>query len=169
MKPKHKIAALLIGLMATPWFSAALCQQSQPPAQPHSVWDGVYTAEQAKRGEPLYFRECSSCHGEKLAGHEDSPPLAGPDFLESWNGLTLAKLFDKIRLTMPKGEPGEVSVQEKADVLAYILGVNKFPAGKSELPKAEGLKDIRFEATKPKGTASKSFRRRQMDQITEAR
>lgn len=149
MKRRHKIATLLIGLMAIRWFAAALEQQSEPPAQPHSVWDGVYTAEQAKRGQPLYDRECSTCHGEKLSGHEDAPPLAGQDFLESWNGLTVGKLFDKIRLTMPKGTPSEVTVEEKADVLAYVLSVNKFPAGKTELRRSEALKDIRFEAVKP--------------------
>src|SRR5215813_2535742 len=83
-------------------------------------------------------------------------PLAGPDFLESWNGLTVSKLFDKIRLTMPKGEPGEVSVQQKADILAFILSVNKFPAGQTELQKSEALKDIRFEAVKPESKAAGS-------------
>jgi len=153
MSQKHRITTTLIQFMivliATGLLRAALPQQGEQPAQPHSVWDGVYTAEQAKRGEPLYDRGCSTCHGEKLAGHEDAPPLAGQDFLESWNGLTVGKLFDKIRLTMPKGEPGEVGVQKKADILAFILSVNKFPAGKTELQKSEALKDIRFEAVKP--------------------
>src|SRR5215472_5296265 len=157
MIQKHKTATvliqLMIGLTAAGLVSAALPQQGEQPAQPRSVWDGIYTNEQAKRGEPLYYRECSTCHGDKLAGHEDAPPLAGPDFMDSWNGLTVGKLFDKIRLTMPKGEPGTVTVQVKADILAYILSVNKFPAGKTELQKSEALKDIRFEATKPEGKA----------------
>lgn len=131
-------------------------QQKEQPSQPHSVWDGVYTATQAKRGQPLYDRECSACHGEKLAGHQDSPPLAGQDFLDSWNGLTLGKLFDKIRLTMPKGTPSEVGVEKKADILAYILSVNEFPTGKVELQKSEALKDIRFEASRPEGKAEGS-------------
>jgi cytochrome c len=132
---------------------AALPQQNEQPSKPHSIWDGIYTAEQAKRGEPLYDRACSACHGDKLAGHEDAPPLAGQDFLDSWNGLTVGKLFDKIRLTMPKGTPSEVGVQQKADILAYILSVNKFPTGKIELQKSEALKDIRFEANKPEAKA----------------
>jgi len=137
-----------IGLLA-----AAEPQQNEQPSQLHSVWDGVYTATQARRGQPIYDRECSACHGEKLAGRQDSPPLAGQDFLDSWNGLTLGKLFDKIRLTMPKGTPSEVGVLEKADILAYILSVNKFPNGQVELQKSEALKDIRFEASKPEGKA----------------
>jgi cytochrome c len=115
-----------------------------------SVWDGVYTEEQAKRGEPLYYRECSTCHGETLEGKEETPTLVGPDFVSDWNGLALNKLFDKIRLTMPKDDPGQVGIQQKADILAYVLSVNKFPAGKKELPlKSEELKEIRFDGKKP--------------------
>ena len=152
MRRNHRVA-ILVTLMNVCLLPAALPQQNEAPSQPHSVWDGVYTAEQAKRGQPLYDRECSTCHGDKLAGHEDAPPLAGQDFLDSWNGLTVSKLFDKIRLTMPKGTPSEVGVQQKADILAYILSVNKFPAGQAELQKSEALKDIRFEAAKPEGKA----------------
>ena len=40
----------------------------QPTA---SVWDGVYTEEQAGRGQALYAKECASCHGASLSGGED--------------------------------------------------------------------------------------------------
>ena len=124
--------------------------------EPRSVWDGVYTEEQAKRGEPLYYRDCSSCHGEKLQGDDNSPALAGIDFITDWNGLTLGKLFDKIRLTMPRDGPSQVSNPEKADILAYILSVNKFPAGKTELQQGDALKEIRFEDKPDKTAGNKS-------------
>jgi len=124
----------------------------QKAPETRSVWDGVYTEEQAKRGEPLYYRECSTCHGEALEGKDEAPSLAGSDFVSSWNGLALSKLFDKIRLTMPKDGPGQVGIQQKADILAYVLSVNKFPTGKKELPqKSEELKEIRFESKRPEG------------------
>jgi hypothetical protein len=51
---------------------------------------------------------------------------------------------------MPPGAPGKLSKQQGADILAYILSVNKFPTGKTELQRqVEFLKEIRFEATKP--------------------
>jgi cytochrome c len=124
--------------------------------EPHSVWDGVYTEEQAKRGEPLYYHSCSTCHGETLQGDDNSPALTGPDFIGDWNGLTLGKLFDKIRLTMPRDGPSEVSNPEKADILAYILSMNKFPAGKAELQQGDLLKEIRFEAKPAKTAGSNS-------------
>ena len=43
--------------------------------QAQSVWDGVYTAEQAQRGEPLYQQSCAECHGPDLAGGELSPEI----------------------------------------------------------------------------------------------
>ena len=45
-----------------------------------SVWDGVYTDEQAKRGAPLYSQYCASCHGAELTGGEMAPALVGSDF-----------------------------------------------------------------------------------------
>lgn len=115
-----------------------------------SVWDGVYTQEQMNRGQPLYARECASCHGATLNGGEMAPPLSGGVFLSNWNGLTVGDLFERIRTTMPLSKPGKLSRDVNADILAYILGMNKFPAGDTELPnKTEMLKQIRIEATKP--------------------
>ena len=115
-----------------------------------SVWDGVYTEEQAKRGEEMYRRECASCHGDTLVGGGGAAPLAGGAFLSNWNGLTVGDLFDRIRKTMPQGSLGKLTKQQDADILAYLLSFNKFPAGKTELQKqVEFLREIRFEATKP--------------------
>jgi len=51
---------------------------------------------------------------------------------------------------MPEGRPGTLSRQQDADILAYILTGNQFPAGKTELNKeTEILKQIRFESARP--------------------
>lgn len=116
-----------------------------------SVWDGVYSQEQADRGKALYARECASCHGAELSGGEEAPPLTGAAFLADWNGLTLGDLFERIRVSMPEGKPGSLSRQTNADILAYLLAANQFPAGKSDLPTgAEFLRQIRFETERPK-------------------
>ncbi len=114
-----------------------------------SVWDGVYTGEQAERGKPLYNKSCGSCHGELLTGGETAPPLAGGDFLSNWNGLTVGDLFERIRTTMPLGSPGKLSREVDADITAYILKFNSFPGGKVELDRrTEVLKQIKIEAAK---------------------
>jgi S-disulfanyl-L-cysteine oxidoreductase SoxD len=115
-----------------------------------SVWDGVYTAAQAQRGEGLYQTECASCHGLALNGGESAPPLSGGEFLSNWNGLTVGDLFDRIRTSMPADRPGHLTRQQTADVLGHILRVNQFPAGQTELDtRSEFLKQIRIDAYKP--------------------
>jgi len=116
-----------------------------------SVWDGAYTTEQAKRGEPIYAKECGSCHGEALDGVGQAPALAGDDFKANWNGQTVGDLFEKIQTTMPAGSPGTLSRQQSAAIVAFILKSNGYPSGAKELPTdGESLTKIRIEAAKPK-------------------
>jgi quinoprotein glucose dehydrogenase len=115
-----------------------------------SVWDGVFAAEQAKRGQARYAELCASCHGDTLAGGESAPPLAGGEFLSNWNTLTVGDLFDRTRSTMPQNKPGSLSREANAEIMAYLLSANQFPAGKEALPQnSEVLKEIRIEAVKP--------------------
>jgi mono/diheme cytochrome c family protein len=105
--------------------------------------DAVFTVEQAKRGEVLYQFICSQCHGAALAGIEAAPPLAGATFSASWGGGLISDLFERIRVSMPQDKPGSLGRQQTADLVAYILSVNKAPAGRTELPgDAEVLKGI---------------------------
>jgi len=130
----------LLGLRAT--------VHAQPPTK--SVWEGVYTEEQAKRGAPMYSEFCASCHGPELMGGEMAPPLATGDFLSGWDGLTLGDLFERIRISMPQNAPGSLSGQQNADILAFVLSANKYPAGSAELSnQGMVLKTIKFEAKKP--------------------
>jgi hypothetical protein len=79
-----------------------------------------------------------------------APPLTGAEFVGSWNGLTVGDLLERLRVTMPPDRPERLSRQQKADILAYMLSVGKFPVGDRELPReTHVLSQIRFEATKP--------------------
>jgi S-disulfanyl-L-cysteine oxidoreductase SoxD len=115
------------------------------------VWDGVYTAGQSDRGKALYSMHCSSCHGTALEGTGQAPPLAGPDFKGDWNGQSADDLFEKMQTSMPADQPGTLSRAQNADILAFLLSSNAFPAGQKELPSDAGvLSKIRFETAKPK-------------------
>jgi quinoprotein glucose dehydrogenase len=121
---------------------------AQPPTK--SVWEGIYTQEQATRGKGLYSQECAACHGSELTGGEMAPPLAGGEFMAGWDGLTVGDLFERIRISMPQNAPGSLSGQQNADILAFIFNSNKFPTGTTEMPKEAGiLKQIKFEVKKP--------------------
>jgi len=111
------------------------------------VWDGIYTEGQAARGESAYRQYCASCHGSKLDGGDEAPSLAGSDFLYDWDLMTVADIAEEMQFTMPPNRPLRLGEQTNALILAYILKVNKFPAGKQELPEdADPLRAIIFTA-----------------------
>jgi mono/diheme cytochrome c family protein len=123
-----------------------------PSASGRTVWDGVYTDAQAKRGAAIYVSHCQRCHADTLLGDGEATALTGPGFLGNWDGVALRELADRTRNTMPNDDPGTLSRQQTADVLAYLLNFNKFPAGDVELPtQAEVLAGIKFVATKQVG------------------
>ena len=138
-----KSKLVLIGMAAASLAVISLAQDAS-----RSVWDGVYSEDQAKSGQALYNSECASCHGDQLNGGEMAPPLAGGEFMSNWNGLTVGDLFERIRTGMPPGTPSKVGRDAKVAITAYILQYNKFPAGK-ELPgQTEMMKQIKMEASK---------------------
>lgn len=120
-----------------------------------SVWGGIYTNAQAARGATAYAGYCASCHGGNLAGSGEAPALEGGQFLGDFNDETVGDLFDRIRTTMPIDNPASLSRDQYADILAFILKSNGFPAGTKELDRrSEYLKAIKFEATNPRKGAS---------------
>jgi mono/diheme cytochrome c family protein len=119
-------------------------------AQGTSVWSGVYTDEQAKRGEALSNKLCTSCHGPDLSGGEAGPTLVGLEFVGNWNSLTVADFYDRVHATMPADAPGTMTPQQTTDITAYVFKLNKYPAGKTELPTDLALlKDIKIEGEQP--------------------
>jgi mono/diheme cytochrome c family protein len=139
---KRIVSVLASGAVAMMVFTATSSAQA-----PKSVSEGVYTADQAKRGEAVYKEQCAACHGDNLEGSGPMPALAGPDFAKSWKGKTVADLFDKTHSSMPATAPGSLTDKQTADVLAYIFSMAKFPAGTTELAASvEPLKAISLDA-----------------------
>ena len=126
------VATLLFALV--PWTTAA--QDNQNGAK-KSTLDGVYTEEQARRGEQVYENICAECHSQD----EFMEPL-----MESWMGAPISMLFFEITDLMPEDSPGSLEPGEYADVLAYIFELNGLPPGQAELePSEEVLKQIILE------------------------
>ncbi len=115
----------------------------------------------AENGEKVFKRYCASCHMPDLLGNSTNPPdqpprpdfigrrsvspaLRGAEFVANWTGLTLNDLFSRIRVSMPQGSPGSLSRQRNAEILAFILSENGYPAGTQDLPFGDPqLADIR--------------------------
>ena len=102
-------------------------------AQQVTVWDGIFTREQAERGEKLYADRCARCHGDTLQGVESAPALVGSTFYNNWEGETLDALLERMRTSMPQDRPGSLTRSENAALLAYMLSTAAYPAGKMTL------------------------------------
>ena len=118
---------------------------------PKSVLDGVYTEAQSKRGDKVYADNCATCHGPKLEGTDTGgPTLVGKDFVNGWKDMSVGALLSKISMDMPSNAPGTLTPAQYADVMAFVLSVNKYPAGQTELPTdAAVLKAVKMAEPKP--------------------
>jgi len=133
--------AFIVGLPFCALLSMVLFAQSAS-----STRDGVYTADQAEQGHVLYTKQCALCHDAAQQSAGQIPPLTGDTFLQNWNGQTVADLYGKIQTTMPSTHPGSLKPDEVAQLVAYILSLNNYPAGKTPLPtKPESLQTIHIE------------------------
>ena len=138
------------GLLVVQLFYALAAYSPVSAQGAQTVWDGIYTAEQAKRGEGLYMQGCMRCHGQDLMGGEMAPALSDGQFKSNWDGVPVGELFERIRVSMPADNPGGLSRQQYADILAYVFFKGGFPAGTTELAtRTEMLQVIMFKATKP--------------------
>jgi mono/diheme cytochrome c family protein len=132
--------ALAVGFVGSGLSVAGL---AQPTTDSRTVWDGVYSTDQAQRGKQQYVRSCAGCHKEDLAGDGVTPGLADEDFIEHWDKETLEDLFKRLKTTMPADGPGSLGDADYLDVVAFLLKENGFPSGPSELRRqgADSLKN----------------------------
>jgi quinoprotein glucose dehydrogenase len=125
-----------------------------------TVWDGVFTDEQARRGRGFYSEHCAGCHGADLQGGEYRA-LEGDRFWTSWQDTTVDYLLKHIGTNMPHSEDGSLKgtlgAGVYADIVAHILSANEFPAGASELTEASsaGVRIVRKDG--PRALPSGSF------------
>lgn len=108
--------------------SAALLAVSCASAQPATIKDGAFTAEQAETGKELYERRCGACHNADFYRTTFS----------NRNNQALQVLFEEILVTMPADNPGSLMDSEYEAILAHILSLVGYPAGDQELNYASG-------------------------------
>jgi quinoprotein glucose dehydrogenase len=128
-------------------FCAIGIAQGQEPAA-KSTSSGVFSNEQAKRGEAAYNANCVTCHGAELRSTDrEVPHLSDKSFKFSWIGKTIAEKYESVRDTMPPKEEHSLSDQVYLDIVTYVLKFNKVPVGDRELkPNLEILKQITIAA-----------------------
>lgn len=126
------VSKLVMAIGVAAALSGGLAQGSN--ATELGIWQGVYSAEQAERGQVAYQGECAQCHGEGLRGIEFAPSLVGLTFNLQWRGKTVGDLYTRVRTTMPQHRPGALTNQQYIDIVSFILSSNGFPEGATELP-----------------------------------
>jgi len=142
----HKTSISMV--LAGGVFAAALTVTVGAQAT-RSTNEGVFSAEQATKGEAVYKENCAACHGDNLEGSGPMPPLAGKDFLSNWQGKTVGDLFEKTQTSMPATAPGTLTPEQTTSLMAYILAQGKYPAGSAALPdKMDDLKKISIDNLK---------------------
>jgi ankyrin repeat protein len=97
-------------------------------------WDGVFTDQQAQRGQQVYQRACAACHLESLQGDDVSPPLVGKGFLARFIGLSAHEMVQNLRASMPQNAPDSLGDRAYIDLVSYLLKANGSKAGALELP-----------------------------------
>jgi len=120
-----------------------LMMQSPTPDR-RTVWSGVYTVDEATRGQAAFVQSCSACHGAQGDYRQMGPAFQGTAFMERWREFNIGSLFNLIRDTMPRDNPGSLNDQTYLDIVARILQVNGFPAGMEQLS-VEGIRKIQIE------------------------
>jgi mono/diheme cytochrome c family protein len=133
---QSRVRAILAATLTCWGLTVALTSPVSARAQ-KTANDGVYTDAQATRGEATFKDQCASCHAPA--------DFTSDDFLKKWTGKPLHALFETVSETMPMDSPGTLKPQQYADLVSYMLKLNKFPAGQEELKSgADGLKAISF-------------------------
>jgi ubiquinol-cytochrome c reductase cytochrome c subunit len=140
--PLASVALLVIGLLATGGAYALFTTSA-------TAETSSQVSSMVSEGQKLLAANCAGCHGDKAEGGNAGPTLSGPDFTNGYKDGNASALYNKISMDMPSSAPGSLTPEQYADVMAYVLNVNKYPAGQAEIPKdGAGLKTVKMAAPK---------------------
>jgi len=91
---------------------------------PPSAFNGVFSSAQAARGAQQFRQACATCH----AIEDQAASLRS-----KWGNGTLRDLFTVVSRTMPQNNPGSLSPDDYASLVAYYLQQSGFQPGASDL------------------------------------
>jgi len=124
----HVRAGIMVALVCTPIIAAAAASATTSDR----ALPKLFTTSEAAQGQIVFEQHCASCHGEDLRG-KIGPALIGPSLGSASDHTTVSIMFNVIAFEMPAGAPASLTKQNYADVMAYILQRNGYPADEHPL------------------------------------
>jgi polar amino acid transport system substrate-binding protein len=111
---------------------------STQPTSAQAPRPALYTEAQAQAGKQVYEKYCVACHGANLHGTA-APSVAGTDFLSTAknNEWTLEVIRYLVFTMMPLNAGGQLTPEQYANVMAFLLASNCFPAGSTPFPQTD--------------------------------
>lgn len=106
---------------------------SVPP--PGGKLPALYTTAQAEEGKQIFATKCVACHGTNLQGTA-APSVAGTDFLTTaqHDGWTVGIIRYIVFEQMPRNAPSTLPPNDSADLMAFLLASDCYPAGTKPFP-----------------------------------
>lgn len=104
----------------------AVTPDAASDAAPAPRAEGLYTSEQADRGEQVFGDVCAACHGVN--------EFRGQMFQLTWMAESVSGFYQHISTAMPQDRPGTLPSEQYAAIVAYVMRLNGLPAGSRELP-----------------------------------
>lgn len=131
----RRLKLVLAGVCVAPVavLAVAVLAVAVSAASPASAVDGIYTSEQAASGRAAYDKACASCHMQDLRGEGFAPALNESTFKARWDRGVVGDLFKIIKATMPADSPASLTNKEYAEIVAFLLKENGYPAGQQPL------------------------------------
>src|SRR5688572_24314718 len=123
---RMKLAILLI----VP--AAMLIATQKPDPSPQNVWNGIYTADQARRGQAEFEKSCTACH-ENDVTEDPAARFKEEPFIKRWRDYDVESMFTFIKETMPRRKPRSLPDDVYQDIITHLLQLNNFPTGTQEL------------------------------------
>lgn len=107
------------------------------PVAEASAGNMFYTTRQATRGRGFFRDNCVSCHAPS--------EFTGRSFERRWTNRSAGDIYELVLYSMPEDNPGGLPEQAYADIIAYMLQLNDFPAGDTDLPTSiEALMEMKM-------------------------
>src|SRR5580658_4469986 len=102
--------------------------------------NGPFTADQSRAGRALFAVNCAQCHGARLQGAGEAPPLSGATFIAAWGNRSTDELYNLIKASMPYGNGNSLDADTYRKIVAFVLAANGAKPGSAAFTGTEKVK-----------------------------